>query len=333
MSEKSLITFVCCVESGFLEAQTVRMIESLRRWGGKLASSPIFAVTPRFGPPLTKKTLEIFTKFNVNYIRSYPQSQYSWFKFLNKPLALAIAEEHISTESVCWLDSDILIVDEPELLILNEGEDFLGCASSEKEQGTTGIDDPFETIWRENCQAIGVNIGELPWLITEREKIHIRLYWNGGIFVYRRSTNFAKHYLDTCVQLLDARVTTRVPGYSLGINEMSAIGLAMFKMQLSWRALPYSHDYSISSVTYKKWYVKEQLEEAKVVHYHDSMWPWFWETFIESLVATHPYAADWLISQGPMKIEAPSYWRVMRKLLDSLRLRQESAYLKSCRVV
>ena len=28
------VTFVCCVEAGPLEAMTVRMIESLRRWGG-----------------------------------------------------------------------------------------------------------------------------------------------------------------------------------------------------------------------------------------------------------------------------------------------------------
>lgn len=47
------ITFVCCVESGLLENQTVRMIESLRRWGGRLRESPIFAVTPRIGSPLS----------------------------------------------------------------------------------------------------------------------------------------------------------------------------------------------------------------------------------------------------------------------------------------
>lgn len=42
------ITFVCCVELGSLEAQTVRMIESLRRWGGQFANATVFAVTLRF---------------------------------------------------------------------------------------------------------------------------------------------------------------------------------------------------------------------------------------------------------------------------------------------
>ena len=39
------ITFICCVESGFLESQTVLMIESLRRYGGAYKDLPIIAMT------------------------------------------------------------------------------------------------------------------------------------------------------------------------------------------------------------------------------------------------------------------------------------------------
>ena len=46
------ICFVACVESGQLEAQTVRLAESIRRFGGSFADSEILAVTARFGPPL-----------------------------------------------------------------------------------------------------------------------------------------------------------------------------------------------------------------------------------------------------------------------------------------
>jgi hypothetical protein len=326
------ITFVCCVESGPLETQAVRMIESLRRWGGAFANAPIIAVTPRIGPPLTFKTHNTFERLNVKYIRYRFKSKYSWFKFLNKPLALFAAEEHVVSDSVCWLDSDLLILDEPEQLVLNSGEDFLGCAS-DKEQGTSGSEDKFHPIWQENCRVLGMDIEDLPWIVTEQEKERIRIYWNGGIFVYRRSTSFAKDYLNTCIQLLDGRLTTNVPGYAVGINEMSAIGLAMVKRGLSWRALPYSHDYIMSSQTHKDWYVEEKLQEAKIIHYHDSMWPWFWETFIECLQKTHPEVADWLISLGPMKNEAPIQWRAARKILNSIRSKQELAYIKSCKVI
>lgn len=328
----SSITFVCCVESGPLESQTVRMVESLRRWGGKFADAPIIAVTPRFGPPLTDKTRKLFQQFQVNYVRYLARNKYSWFKFLNKPLALMIAQESITTESICWLDSDLLILDEPDKLSLDEQEDFLGCAS-DKEQGTAGSNDPFDPLWQQNCKALGLDIQDLPWITTEREGKRIRLYWNGGIFVYRRSTDFAKSYLQTCIELLDARVTSRVPGYSLGINEMSAIGLAVVRRGLSWRALPYSHDYSMSSLIHARWYREEQLKTAKIVHYHDSMWPWFWSTFVESLQKTHPDVADWLLSLGPLKNEAPTHWRATNKILKYFRSQQELSYINSCRVV
>ena len=63
------ITFVCCVESGLLENQTVPMIESLRRWGGRLRESPIFAVTPRMGPSLSRQTHRSFERLGVEYLR------------------------------------------------------------------------------------------------------------------------------------------------------------------------------------------------------------------------------------------------------------------------
>jgi len=52
-----------------LENQTVRMIESLRRWGGRLRESPIFAVTPRIGPPLSRQTHRSFERLGVEYLR------------------------------------------------------------------------------------------------------------------------------------------------------------------------------------------------------------------------------------------------------------------------
>lgn len=48
------ITVVCCVEAGPLELMTVRMVESLRRFGGRFSRMDVFAVRPsiavRWGP-------------------------------------------------------------------------------------------------------------------------------------------------------------------------------------------------------------------------------------------------------------------------------------------
>lgn len=333
MNTRPNTTFVCCVESGSLEDQTLRMIESLRRYGGKFATSPVIAVTPRFGPPLSQTTLQVFQDLDVVYIRRRIKTNYPWFKFLNKPLALVAAENHITSEAVAWMDSDLLILDEPDQLDLLRSEDFLGFPVEGKEMGTTGTGDPYEPIWQEFCRIVGIEIEDLPWIITAQTHQRVRLYFNGGIFVYRRSTGFAKNYLDICLQLLDSGIGTEAQGYNVGLKEMSAIGFAVIKMGLTWRPLPYSHDYVMLSKTHKDWYSEELLREARIVHYHDSMWPHFWPIFLECLNNTHPKVAEWLEQLGPMSNQAPWHWRVITKVLTHFRVRAENTYKRNCLIV
>ena len=330
MPDKCQTSFVCCVESGALENYTLRMIESLRRWGGKFADAPIYAVTPRFGPPLSRHTKNTFNRLNVNYIRCHPQTNYSWLGFLNKPLALVAAEERITSDSVCWLDSDLLILGEPEQLILNDGEDFVACAP-DKNIGTTGVKDPQDAFWREAYRILNLNIENAPWIVTEQEREKIRLYWNSGIFAYRRSIGFAKKYLEACMDILNAGIANHESG--IFFHDQIALGLAMIKEDLKWRALPLSYNYGMGSKTHNQWYSEEQLRATKIVHYHDAMWPWFWQTFIDSLNKTHPPVAKWLNSLGSMKNEAPLQWRAISKLLKEVRSRQLMRYTKTCKVL
>ncbi|MEA5573936.1 hypothetical protein [Calothrix sp. UHCC 0171] len=330
MIEAKQYAFVCCVESGWLESQTLRMIESLRRWGGKFASAPILAVTPRMGPPLASKTLNAFEALQVDYIHLKTRDRYGWAKFLNKPYAICAAEDYFSSEYIVWVDSDLLFVGEPEQLILGDGEDFVACAS-DRNIGTTGVDDINEPYWQNICQVVGLEIESLPWIVTERDRDRIRLYWNSGIFAYRRSTNFARQYLDTCLCLFDSQVISRVSG--MFFNDQVSLGLAMVSGGLRWRGLDESHNYSFGSKTFAQWYCGENLRAAKVIHYHDAMWAWFWDVFIDCLNKTHPDVADWLKPLGAMKNDAPLQWRVVKKLLDQVYKQQENIYIKSCRVV
>jgi hypothetical protein len=330
MFEKRQYAFVCCIESGSLESQTLRMIESLRRWGGAFADMPVLAVNPRMGTPLSYRTLRALDSLQVDYLRLKNRDRYAWDKFLNKPYAVLAAENYFQSECIVWVDSDLLFVGEPEQLILSDEEDFVACAS-DKNIGTNGIDDTNAPYWQNACQVVGLEIGSLPWVITEREQERIRLYWNGGIFAYRRSTNFAQTYLDTCLCVYDSQVISCESG--MYFHEQVSLALAMLCGQLRWRSLDETHNYSFGSKTFEKWYHEEKLRAAKVLHYHDAMWDWFWDTFIDCLNKTHPDIADWVKTLGVMKNEAPIQWRVMKKLLDLVYKQQQTLYLKSCRIV
>ncbi len=332
MNSSPSISFVCCVESGVLEGLTVRMIESLRRWGGAFADAPVFAVTPRLGPGLSGATLQGFKRLGVRYLNQPFKTPYSWFSFYNKPLSLVAAEAVADTETIAWLDSDVLIVGEPEALRLEKGVDFAACAS-EKEMGTSGDGDAFEPLWRANCDALGIDIESLPWVVSEPDGLRIRLYWNGGIFVYRRSTDFGRAYLNTCTELMEARNRLSAPDYSIGINEMSAIGLSMHRMGLKWRTLPYSHNHSVNWRSHSRLYREDEFRAARVIHHHDSMLPGFWNVFLECMQSTQPQVAAWLSGLGPLRNEASYGDRLWGRALRTFRSRKKRFYIESCRTV
>jgi hypothetical protein len=326
------ISFVCCVESGWLEYQTVRLVESLRRFGGRFADAPLFAVTPRFGPPLSRATQNVFRACGVKHIRATASQQYAWFNYFNKPLALVSAEEHIRTESVGFLDSDLLIVKEPEQLELAPGEDLLAFPMPLKEMGTTGPGDPYEEFWRASCKVAGIELEALPWVTTAQTQERVRLYFNSGIFVYRRASGFSKEYLRLCRALLDSAVGTDAPNYGLGFKEQVSVAFAAMTLDLKWRALPYSHNYPMFSGTHEHWYSLELLKDARVVHYHDAMWPPFWGTFLRCMQDAQPEAASWLYSLGPMKNDSPLHWRLISRYLRMARRRKAERYRASCMI-
>src|SRR5919201_856269 len=120
-------TFVFSIESGYIEGLTLLAIQSLRHFGGKMANLPVLAITPRFGPTLARETRRQLDELGVTYLRSDAPHPLAWYMYLTKPLVLTLAEEYLSSEQIFWLDSDILVAAEPELLWLEPEIDFAGC--------------------------------------------------------------------------------------------------------------------------------------------------------------------------------------------------------------
>jgi hypothetical protein len=330
--ENDQITFVCCIESGSLEAQTVRMVQSLRRYGGRYANAPIFAVTPRLGSPLSPKTQKIFEDNNVRHLVVKPHETsigYRWNHFINKPTAILAVDEICTTEAVAWLDSDLLIVAEPSELQLAEGENFLAC-TSDRLGGTTGPGDEMEPYWREVCKVLGLDLEQLPWVTTAQEGLKIRYYFNSGVFVYRRGHNFAQQYLRNCLKMLEARVSSSVCGFFF--TDQVAMGLTAAQLGLAWRSLPYSHNYPVSPLTHEDWYDESRLRAARIVHYHNSMWMPFWTTFLDCLTETHPRAAVWMATIGPMTNQIPLPYKAFNKVLGRVRQSQKTRYQSTCTV-
>ena len=307
--EQPSICFVACVESGPLEAQTVRLAESIRRFGGSLADSEILAVTARFGPPLSGETRRRFRQLGVRHERLPSHPRYAWYHYLNKPLALAAAESLTDATLLAWLDSDILCLDEPEGLALDPELDFAACVPDTGIIGTTGPGSPHEAGWRRLCRAVGVSIEELPWVHTDVGNERIRLYFNSGVFSYRRGIGFSERYLQMCLGALDAR--SGFPGNGEHYTDQVCLGLCALQAGLRWRQLPHSHNFAVGSFLPAP--SPQGLRQARILHYHDAMDPHFYGSLLELLELTHPDVHAWAAGERPLTDPAPAPWRLVRQ--------------------
>ena len=73
----------------------------------------------------------------------------------------------------------------------------------------------------------------------------VRLYFQAGVFVYRRGIGFSQHYLDTCTKALDARF-----GFAHNAEHFTdqvRLGLSMFSAGLRWKQLPFDHNFPVAS--------------------------------------------------------------------------------------
>ncbi len=317
------ICFVCCIESGLLEPMTLYLVESLRRFGGRLRSSAVVAVTPRFGPPLRRSTRELLRELDVEHLRVPLHSRFSWYHYLNKPVALAHAEKLANTELMAFLDSDVLVLGEPTELALAGNVDFTASVSDVALGGTTGAADPTEPAWRAICDLAGVTLSELPWVTTHLDRRRIRLYFNSGVFAYRRTTELGRELRDMLTTVLRRRI--RLPGSASRVVEQVLLTPLVIRHGLRWTGLPFTHNHTMASYM-PEYYRAETFRTARIVHYHDSMEPHFWPTFAQRLGAEHPEVAEWLRPHGPIATYASPSARALAELLRVERGVRRRAY-------
>ena len=144
--------------------------------------------------------------------------------------------------------------------------------------------------------------------------------------------NSVANSLNTCTRLMDAKNSATAKDFSISINEMGAVGLAMHTLGLKWRELSTSYNHNINWRTHPQLYCEEGFRAAKIIHYHDSMLPFFWNTFIECMQSTHPQVAEWLSSLGPLRNEAPYLNRLLSKVLRTC-VTRKSAHISALVII
>lgn len=236
------LRIVCCVEAGRLEAETVLMCGSLRRFGGRLAGAPVSAYRPRAGDALTEATRSRLVELDVDLVEDELNTEHAFHPIANKLYAAADAESRYGEDSIAVLDSDSVFMAEPAQLELAGGLDAAAAPVGKVSEGTTGPGHDNEDYWQGLYSLVGV--GEPPWIETALRGRRIRGYWNSGLVAARRSEGLLGEWLGLFRRLLDEE---RLPP-SGRIDSIDQISLALVFARRPNRieTLPWPYNYRIT---------------------------------------------------------------------------------------
>jgi hypothetical protein len=261
ISKESGLAFICCIQPGFLEEQTILLAQSIRLFCGRYRDCPIYAISP-CGETLSQACVQILKSLNVSIDIRPLNIIMRFFRYANKAYALEHAEAVYGHETNVFLDSDTLFVDEPFAFTLDDKTDFLARPVDVRGICRSPNDDNYDQYWQECCDLAGVTLDNLSIISTTVDRFPIYTNWNGGLLVTRGSKGIGRRWRETLEKLWQNQVCAR-PNDFWGSGQVS-FALATASLSLNGAILPEGYNVPIHlnpSAT--------RLDEVdKVIHLH-----------------------------------------------------------------
>lgn len=177
--------FVLIAESGVLELQALLLCESIRRFAGTHARSPITVVSPRSARRPSPATLRALVQLDAEYLPIEIDSCCPAYGTSFRVHAAAHVERRPGPPTVVQLDSDTIFLAEPDFGLT--GSDAAARPVDVKGMCTTGAGDPFDPWWRRLCAMLGIDYEQVPMITTTVDRQTIRASYNGGLVATRRA--------------------------------------------------------------------------------------------------------------------------------------------------
>lgn len=275
-ADRSDVAFVVSFTGGRLQAETLLLVESLRRWGESHAEAPVYAICPRASEQPDRSAVERARAMGVEYVSTDFGPRHAQVPNADKIFASAYAEREFDHETLVFVDSDTVFLNGPDELASG---DWVAAARpvDRRIAGSRGKgqNEPF---WQRVYETLGAR--GRPFVETTVGQLRIRAYWNTGLLAGRREAGLFGSW-EQAFRLLVERdvVHPRMPYFT---EQISWAGV-LADLHDEVRVLPVAYNYPLPHRGAMGADARE-LELSELVHLHYRLW--FHAP--DSLRAVHP---------------------------------------------
>jgi hypothetical protein len=296
--------FILCIEPGRLESQAILLCRSIRKFAGSYRDNPIHAFSPREGFHVSEKTAKTLSDLNVEIHQITLNKDFPHYPIGNKIFTCAYAETHFNYDTIVFLDSDTIIINEPSAINLPKQFDVAVRPVDSVNRGSTGKGSRHEDYWLKMYSILDVNPGPMVRTVTDNSLI--RAYFNAGLIITRTNQNIFSKWKANFIKLMSVNHVTS-GGILNNMDQLSLAGTLAINFDkvkiLDWR---YNYPFGKRPIL-PKYLAEKQLEDLVHVHYHR----WFHHPhFLDSTqppINLNGKVAKWLRSYLPLepKIDGP----------------------------
>jgi hypothetical protein len=324
MSAPPDLAFVACIETGVLERQALLLFESIRAHAGGYADCPIYALAPRAGLGVGRATRNRLDALKVEYIDTVLNTECVEYGSTNRVVAAAHIEGTTKHEILVVLDSDTLVLREPEAFRLPQDVDAAVRPVDYKGICTAGPEDPFDGYWRKLCETCGAGYDEIPWIQSYVDDVRVKASYNGGLVVVRRDRGILRRWSEFFLASVRAGLRPRAealafrsstgavaaPASRMWGSNQAALSLALWSTTTTRRVLTLEPAYNYPLHAHEALGKRRATDFDRLVHVH---YHWLFEPdAIADAAITSPastLSADklaWLRARTPFRpLEVP----------------------------
>lgn len=195
------LVFACLVVPGQNEVESLIWARSIRKFGGKFSSYPIWIFVPNKVENLSSERREKLTELGVQLFSFVIDENILRFPLAGKPYAAAEAEKSAAGKFkfMVWTDPDNMLLNEPREFILSKGIN-LGYRPVHHINVGSIYDQPLDEFWKLIYEDCGVPRDRVFAMKPNVEDIDIRPYINAGHLVVNPSRGLLKKWCENFSQ-------------------------------------------------------------------------------------------------------------------------------------